>query len=260
VDERERALLVARLRRAGCVAPDEEADALIEAAASGRGSVDALARRRERGEPLAWVTGRTRFAGLDLAVHPGVYVPRPHTEALARRAAALVPTAGAVVDLSTGCGAIAATVQRAAPGARVLATDIDERAVACARANGVDTRRGDLDAPLPPALAGAVDVVVACPPYVPTGELALLPRDVRSYEPRAALAGGGDGLDVARRVVVAAARLLRPGGALLIEIGGAQAAPLAAALAARGFGGLAVGYDEDGDERFVEARFRPRGR
>jgi methylase of polypeptide subunit release factors len=190
VDERERALLVARLRRAGCVAPDEEADALIEAAASGRGSVDALARRRERGEPLAWVTGRTRFAGLDLAVHPGVYVPRPHTE----------------------------------------------------------------------ALAGAVDVVVACPPYVPTGELALLPRDVRSYEPRAALAGGGDGLDVARRVVVAAARLLRPGGALLIEIGGAQAAPLAAALAARGFGGLAVGYDEDGDERFVEARFRPRGR
>jgi release factor glutamine methyltransferase len=125
--------------------------------------------------------------------------------------------------------------------------------VACARANGVDALPGDLDQPLPLELRGLVNVVTACPPYVPDGDLHLLTRDVRAREPLFALAGATDGLDTTRRCVEATQRLLRPGGSLLLEIGGRQAGPLGAVVERHGLTVVRVGRDEDGYDRFLHA-------
>jgi release factor glutamine methyltransferase len=192
--------------------------------------------------------------GVRVAVECGVYVPRPHTELLVRRAAALHPDGGTAVDLCTGSGAIAAALRRLRPGVCVLATDLDQRAVACARRNGVEALLGDLDAPLPASLHGRVDLVTANPPYVPSGELPLLARDARGQEPAAALDGGADGLALVRRVAAAAARLLRPGGALLVEIGGDQGGAALRALAGAGLRDGCLHSDSWGDVRAAEAR------
>jgi len=122
--------------------------------------------------------------------------------------------------------------------------------VACALANGVDARLGDLFGPLTPVEA---DVVVAVVPYVPTSELALLQRDTLAFESPRAYDGGEDGLWLLRRVVANSPRFLRPGGALLLELGGAQAEALRVDLRASGFGAFEVLADEDGDIRGVEA-------
>ena len=139
-----------RLAAAGCVASTEEASELVEAAAD-PDELEAMVRRREDGEPLPWITGRTLFCGRSIAVERGVFVPRPQTEALARRAADLLPVGGRAADLCTGTGAIA-THLATVPGARVVAVDIDTRAVACARRNGVATVRGDIAGPLRPGI------------------------------------------------------------------------------------------------------------
>jgi release factor glutamine methyltransferase len=215
--------------------------------------LDGLVERRLAGEPLAWITGRTVFCGRRLRVDPGVYVPRPHTELIARRAVERCPRDGVALDLCTGCGAVAATIAAERPCARVLATDLDERAVACARANGVDARAGDLFMPLPGGLEGGVDVVAAVAPYVPTDELRLLQRDTFAFESAAAYDGGPDGTDLLRRVVAGAAPLLRPGGALVLELGGDQDRRLGAELERGGFTGVSVLMDEDGDLRGIEA-------
>jgi release factor glutamine methyltransferase len=227
------------------------------AAAGDAGELEALVRRRESGEPLAWLVGGVDFCGLRVRVHAGVYVPRAQTEALAMRAVTRLPPAGVAVDLCTGAGAIAALLRARRPAARVLATDIDPAAVACARANGVDALAGDLDAPLPAALAGTVDVITAVVPYVPTDALVLLPRDVVAFEPRRALDGGCDGLEVLATAVERSARWLRPGGWLLLEIGGYQAAPVTAAMDAAGFDQIRVLRDEEGDDRAIEGRRLP---
>jgi release factor glutamine methyltransferase len=206
--------------------------------------------RRETGEPLAWITGRTWFCGTRVRVDPGVYVPRPHTEALARRAAALLPSGGRAVDLCSGSGAIARHLAARAPGAVVVGVDEDRSAVLCARRNGIPAVQSDVDAPL---RAGSFDVVTAVPPYVPDGAIGLLPADVRRWEPHRALAGGADGLGVARRVVRAAARLLRPGGWLLVEVGGRQDVGLAPDLDRHGFAQVVAMHDADGDLRAVVA-------
>ena len=138
-----------------------------------------------------------------------------------------------------------------------MASDLDERAVACARANGVDAHAGDLYGPVPATLAGAVDVVTGVVPYVPTGELGLLQRDTFTFETALAYDGGADGCAVLRRAVREAPRWLRPGGALLLELGGDQASLLAGDLAAAGFGDVRVLRDEDGDVRGVEATLAP---
>jgi len=139
------------------------------------------------------------------------------------------------------------------PGARVLATDVDERAIACANANGVDARRGDLFAPLPDDLRGRVDVVVGVVPYVPTPELGLLQRDTLTFESPLAYDGGEDGADLLRRVVAEAPAFLAPGGALLLELGARQPEALADDLARLGYAGVEVLVDEDGDVRGIEA-------
>lgn len=249
--------LTALLARAGFVAAGEEAVELLDRAEGDGDLLGALVARRLTGEPLAWITGRTCFCGLDLAVDPGVYVPRWQSEPLARRSAERLPAEGMAVDLCTGAGALARVMATTRPGARVVASDIDPRAVDCARRNGVDAHRGDLFDALPAGLEGRVDVVAAVVPYVPTGALSFLPRDTLAFERPRSYDGGVDGADVLRRVVTGAPRYLRRGGALLLELGGDQAHLLDGELIGLGFGEVGLLVDEDGDVRGVEATFAP---
>jgi release factor glutamine methyltransferase len=189
-----------------------------------------------------------------MRVTPGVYVPRWQTEPLARMAASLLPPDGVAVDLCTGAGAVAMVLAAAAPAARVVATDTDPVAVACARSNGVDARVGRLDDPLPASLEGTVDVLTAVPPYVPTDQLRFLPRDVQEHEPRAALDGGEDGTDVLAEIVRRSPRWLRPGGSVILELGGDQAVALAPIARTAGFGEPEVLRDAEDDPRGIVAR------
>jgi release factor glutamine methyltransferase len=246
--------LAARLAGAGFPSADEEALELETAAGGDTERLEAMVRRRERGEPLAWITGALDFGGVRVTVTPGVYVPRLQTVPLAQRAVQLLPSGGTVVDLCCGSGVVGAFVLAQRSDVRVLATDTDEAAVACARANGVDAHAGDLFAPLPLDVRGTVDVVTAVAPYVPTRELAFLPRDVQAYEPASALDGGSDGLDLVRRIVHDASGWLAPGGVLLLEIGGDQAVVLAPLLATAGYVEADALVDEEGDVRGISGR------
>ena len=249
--------LVSALAESGFVSPEAEADALLAASREGVGSLDDLLARRLRGEPLAWITGSVTFCGLRVGIDPGVFVPRPHTEWLARRGVELLPDEGIAVDLCTGSGAVAVVLAAARPRATVVGTDVDPVAVACARRNGVPASEGDLDEPLPSTLRGRVDLMTAVVPYVPTEELHLLPRDVLAHEPRGALDGGPGGTAVLERAAGVANRWLRPGGSVLMELGGNQAAEMTAILTDLGFTDICVHADEDGQDRAIEGRRGP---
>ena len=250
----DRGAAVARLERAGCVAAPQEAAELIRASGGDAAALDSLVDRRVAGEPLAWVTGTTSFCGLELAVEPGVYVPRPHTEPLARRAVSLLPPAGVAVDLCTGSGAIAAVLALHAPAATVIATEVDAVAAGCARRNGVEVFVGSLDEPLPRALRHRVDVMTAVVPYVPSDAIRLLPRDVQAFEPRLALDGGETGTDLLAEVTTRSVGWLRPGGWLLLELGGDQAGAVGPLLADLGFDAPGLMVDDEGDTRAITAR------
>jgi release factor glutamine methyltransferase len=254
-EERKRA--VSALAGGGFVAPEAEADALLAAGREGVGTIDTLVARRLEGEPLAWITGSMVFCGIRVRVDPGVFVPRPHTEALARRAVELLPSDGIAVDLCTGSGAVAMVLCSAHPRALVIGTDIDPIAVACASRNGIRAFEGDLDDPLPPEVRGRVDLLTAIVPYVPTEELPFLPRDVRAHEPPHALDGGPRGTTGLVRAAEAAARWLRPGGTALLELGGDQAAEMTATMRDLGFTDIRVHADEDGQDRAIEGRLSP---
>ncbi|MGN6130363.1 MAG: putative protein N(5)-glutamine methyltransferase [Nocardioidaceae bacterium] len=229
--------LVARLRAAGCVFAEEEA-ALLRAEAVSVDDLERLVARRVSGEPLEQVLGWAEFCGLRIALEPGVFVPRRRTEVLVARAADLAGPGPVVVDLCCGSGAIGAAIASRLAQAELHAVDVDPVAVRCARRNlaavGGTVHAGDLDAALPASLAGRVDVLVACPPYVPTDEIAHMPPEARDHEPRAALDGGTDGLDLTRRLARLAPRWLRTGGHALVETGPHQAAAAVAAFAAAG--------------------------
>jgi release factor glutamine methyltransferase len=244
------AAVVARLEAAGCVAADEEAADYV-ALAPDDATLEAWLRRREEGEPSAWITGTLSFCGRPLHVDRGVFVPREQTEELARRAAALLPDDGCALDLCTGTGAVAAHLRAVRPASTVIGTDVDQRAAANAGRNGVPALVTDLDAGLAPPVT--FDLVTAVAPYVPHRDLQLLPADVQRHEPRVALDGGADGLDVVRRVVAVAHRRLRPGGWLLVEIGGTQDDALAPDLRRAGFADVTTWRDEDGDLRGLAA-------
>jgi release factor glutamine methyltransferase len=219
--------LTATLRAAGCVFAEDEARLLLEAARD-PGHLTSLVRQRVDGLPLEHLLGWAEFRGLRIAVAPGVFVPRRRTEFLAHQAIALVPPAAVVVELCCGAGAISAAIHAQARLAELHAVDIDATAVHCARRNLPDAHvhQGDLYAPLPAALRGRVDVLVANAPYVPTGDMQLMPPEARLHEPRTALDGGSDGLDIQRRVLANAPQWLAPGGAVLIETSQPQAQPL----------------------------------
>ncbi len=212
--------VVAALRAAGCVFAEDEARLLSEAARD-QAELEAMVGQRAAGLPLEHVVGWAEFCGLRVAVDPGVFVPRRRTEFLIRQAAALTPAGAVAVDLCCGSGAMGLALASAADLGELHAVDVDEAAVRCARRNleaaGGLVYLGDLFGPLPQRLRGRVDTLIANVPYVPSGEVALLPAEARLHEARVALDGGGDGLDVLRRVVAGAAQWLAPGGHLLIE-------------------------------------------
>jgi release factor glutamine methyltransferase len=229
--------VVERLRTAGCVFAEEEA-ALLVAAAGSPAELAGLLDRRTAGEPLEHLLGWAEFCGLRISVRPGVFVPRRRTEFLVRRAAGLVRPGSVVLDLCCGSGAVGAALLAREPRLALSAVDIDPAAVACARENlsarGGLVYTGDLFAPLPRALLGRVDMIVANAPYVPTAAIERMPREARLHETRIALNGGPDGLAVQRRLIADAPPWLAPGGHLLVETSAGQAEETAALVAQRG--------------------------
>ena len=222
--------------------------------------------RRQAREPVAYIRGRRAFRALELEVTPAVLIPRPETETLvdvalealaavpasAGRQAQAAPGAGPggaaapghyeplALDVGTGSGCIALALAAENPFVRLVAVDVSEAAVEVARRNAarlglggrVDVRHGDLLADLP--ARARFDLIVSNPPYIPEAEYRTLEPNVRDYEPRLALHGGEDGLDVYRRLIPAAAARLRPGGVLAVEVGAGQAAAVRALFAAAG--------------------------
>ena len=213
--------VVSALRAAGCVFAEEEAQLLVEAAPT-PSDLDRLVARRVGGEPLEHVLGQVFFHGRRIAVREGVFVPRRRTEYLVDCAIDLARPGAVIVDMCCGCGAALATAVEAC---EVYAVDIDPVATACARLNLPPHRvfDGDLFDALPDMLCGRVDVLVANAPYVPSGAIGSMPREARCSEPRHALDGGPDGLDVHRRLVADADRWLTDGGSLLVESAASQA-------------------------------------
>ncbi|MFI9048098.1 putative protein N(5)-glutamine methyltransferase [Streptomyces sp. NPDC053427] len=228
-----RPAVIARLRAAGCVFAEDEAELLLSAARTPAELV-AMVQRRVLGLPLEHIVGWAEFHGLRVAVDPGVFVPRRRTEflvgravTLGRRAARPGPDRAVVVDLCCGSGAVGAALGAALGEVELYASDIEPAAVRCARRNigaaGGEVYEGDLFAPLPADLRGRIDILVANVPYVPSEEVGLLPSEAREHEPLVALDGGADGLDVLRRVTAEAPQWLAPGGHLLVETSERQA-------------------------------------
>ncbi len=241
------------IERAALVLVDEVDDELAAA-------YDALVARRAAREPLQHLTGRAAFRHVELTVGPGVFVPRPETELLAGWA---IERAGertdpVVVDLGTGSGAIAKSVADEVPGARVHAVEVDEHAHRYATGNlagtGVELRLGDL-ADAFDDLAGAVDVVVSNPPYIPLEAWESVAPEARDHEPAAALWSGTDGLHAIRAVERRAALLLRSGGVVGVEHADAQGESAPAVFAASGrWTDVRDHLDLAGRARFVTAR------
>lgn len=233
--------LVRRLRAAGCVFAEREAALLIEEAAGAPARLEAMTARRVAGEPLEHVVGWAEFAGLRVPVSPGVFVPRRRSEFLAELAAARVHRGDTVVELCCGAAAISLAIHAREPEVALHAAELDPAAVAQATANLAGlapvpalVHAGDLFDALPSSLRGRVTVLVANAPYVPSAELAFMPAEAREHEPRLALDGGADGLELHRRIAAGAPDWLAPGGSILIETSEHQAAGTLAALAAAG--------------------------
>lgn len=267
--------------------PDVEARWLVEdvsgldrsrwseaATADGRQRLDALVERRLAGEPLQYVLGRWSFRGLDLVVDPRVLIPRPETEVVAEVALAEARRAGdagqTVADLGTGSGALALALAAELPGAEVWATDVSPAALEVARANlaaiGPDAAsrvrfaEGMWYEALPTRLRGRLHVIVSNPPYVTEAEFAALPAEVRDHEPTGALVAGPIGRECLEHLVAGGLDWLEPGGALVLELAPAQAAPVATAAEAAGYGAVAVHRDLAGRDRVVVARRPERAR
>lgn len=242
-----RASVAERLRAAGCVFAEDEADVLLASTAD-PATLDSLVARRADGVPLEHLVGLVEFCGVRVRLTSGVFVPRTRSALLVREAAAIATVAAkrtvarpVVVDLCCGSGAIGAALAARVPGIDLYAADRDPAAVACARTNlAAPVYLGDLYAALPDALRGGVDVLVANVPYVPTRELALLPVEARRYEPRAALDGGPDGLAVLRRVAAGTPPWLAPHGSVVMEVGEAQVPAALDALTGAGLTARAV--------------------
>lgn len=220
--------LTERLRRAGCVFAEDEA-AVLRASARTPAQLEALLSRRISGEPLEQVVGWVQFGTLRLRVRPGVFVPRQRTLLLAGRAVRCVAKSGGgpFVEAFSGVAPVAASVRDAFPNVEIHLTDIDPTALRCARTNVAGlagVHAGSVLTGLPAELVGRVAVIAAVPPYVPTADRALLPREARDYERPAALFGGDDGLGPARALIGQAARWLRPGGRVLVELNRRQLA------------------------------------
>lgn len=275
--------LTGRLAAAGVPTPDTDARLLVAAALGwsptrlGLGAAAPLpaaaarrlrrwARRRAAREPLQLILGTVGFRHLDLAVRPGVFVPRPETEVLAGEAIARTPAGGVVVEPCTGSGVVACAVAQEADPARVVATDSSPEAVALARANArrlglaVEVRRGDLLDGAPQVLRGHTDVVVCNPPYLSWGEVGALEPEVREWDPPEALVTGPGGHETTDRLIAAAPAWLRPGGWLVVEVADDRAERTRRGCRAGGLADARVVRDLAGRERIVCARLPGGGR
>lgn len=216
-----------------------------------------LVARRATREPLHYLVGVREFWSLPFAVDRRVLIPRPETELVVETALRVVPGARRVLDVGTGSGAVAAALARELPRAHVWASDVDPDALTVARANlgrhapRVGLVRGDL---LGFCRAGALDLIVSNPPYVAADELERLEPEIRTHEPRQALAGGADGLAALRALVAAAPAVLRPGGWLVVEMGAGQAPAVGGFVERDGrYAGAHTVCDAAGIERVLAA-------
>lgn len=210
--------------------------------------------QRLKGVPTQYITGRQEFYGRTFRVNPFVLIPRPETEHVVEAALARLGPGDVVLDAGTGSGAIAVTLALERP-CRVLACDISADAVAVARRNAQSLRAdvsffaANLTAPLAPA---SIDLLVSNPPYVPLADLAGLQAEVRDYEPHLALFAGPDGMDVYRRLISEAPRVLRPGGRIVLELGYNLEERVRGLLSAR-FSDIRAAHDLAGIPRVLSA-------
>jgi release factor glutamine methyltransferase len=206
-------------------------------------AIAVLAERRLAHEPVARIVETKEFWSLDLHINDATLVPRPETETVVEAALAAIDHRGSracalrIVDLGTGSGAILLALLSELKNAHGIGSDINPHALAVARDNAV--RLGQSTAAfvacdLAAALRGPFDLIVANPPYIPSGDISTLAPEVRLFDPRLALDGGADGLNFYRAIAAAAAELLTPDGALVVEIGAGQAEPVATIFAAAG--------------------------
>lgn len=268
-----------RLRRAGVPDPELDAELLLaHVLGTDRAGIltrardplgselarryEELVQRRERRQPLQYLTGTQEFYGLEFAVDPRVLIPRPETEGLVEAVLRLKPAEGArVVDLGTGSGCIAVTLAVECPQVRLFAVDRSPAALDVARANalrhGVEQRiefsTGDLGR-VPAVWRGRMDIVASNPPYVTEEEWSTLQPEVRDHEPRDALVSGRSGLEAYRRLAPAAFDMLRPEGRLVVELGYGQVSRVEALLRAAGFTGVESFPDLRGIQRLLVAR------
>jgi release factor glutamine methyltransferase len=255
-----RRAMAARFRGAGIESPDLDARVLVGqvmgldhaalAAASARSldaaerdAVASLAERRLAGEPVARIVGVKEFWSLPLRVDATTLVPRPETETIVEAALAEIDAHGSraavrlVADLGTGCGALVLALLTELPNALGVGTDTSRGALAVASDNarrlGLN-RANFIACDMAAALGGPFDLIVSNPPYIVSGDIAALAPEVRDFDPRAALDGGADGLDAYRAIVGMVPGVLRPGGAVVVELGVSQAEAVAALFSAAG--------------------------
>ncbi|MDN6190929.1 MAG: hypothetical protein L0J32_03360 [Brevibacterium sp.] len=237
--------MVAHLREAGCVFAEDEARILMQTAqecsfdrAERYATLVELLARRVAGEPLEQVVGWVEFAGLRIAVAPGVFVPRQRTTLLATQSIKAVQSVKAAgrgvkdaacaarfLEAFCGVGAVATAVSRAIPGTQIHLGDHDETALGCARMNVGPRAHAHLLKTLtglPQTLVGGFDAISAVPPYVPDSAAKFLPREAVDHEAPTALFGGADGLDLVRGLITESRQWLAPGGVVLIELGSEQ--------------------------------------
>jgi release factor glutamine methyltransferase len=277
-----RRALAARFHAAGLDTPDLDARILVghalsldhaalAAAATRRLGADeesaiaALANRRLAGEPVARIVGYKEFWSLPLRVDTATLVPRPETETVVEAALAALDTGGPrsrelrIADLGTGSGALILALLSELPNALGIATDTSTKALVVARDNArrlAQTRARFIACDMAAALRGPFDAIVSNPPYIASGDIATLARDVRDFDPHLALDGGTDGLDCYRAIAAAAPAVLAPGGVLVVEIGIGQAEPVADLFAAAGLAPSPPHPDLSGTPRALVARKR----
>ncbi|MCL2631806.1 MAG: peptide chain release factor N(5)-glutamine methyltransferase [Coriobacteriia bacterium] len=219
--------------------------------------------RRLQHEPLQYIVGHAAFRYLQMMVRPGVLIPRVETELLVDLAKASSPKR--VLDVGTGTGAIALALLHELPECFVVATDISEDAIRLAMENAerlgvavlsrLEVIQDDLATSLLDRadMPGSFDVVVSNPPYIPSVELESLPDEVKRYEPRSALDGGVDGLDLFKRLLDQATQLLKPGGKLLVELHENRVSEAAQLAKAAGYKSVSTHTDLAGRARFLFA-------
>jgi len=219
-----------------------------------------MVKRRLQGEPVAYIIGEKEFWSLRFKVTPACLIPRPETELLVEEVLRLSSSNGSlkILDIGTGCGAIAVALAKELPSARIWASERSREALKVAQENvllhQVEDRVFLVEADLFPEESG-FSFIVSNPPYIPTHDIFNLPPEVRDYEPLEALDGGPDGLSVIMRIVEGAGRYLKEGGWLLLEVGYGQAEKVEELFKKAGFKEVSSVRDYSGIKRIVEGRW-----